>query len=184
MNAKIPSEKNKYDVLRNVVNTAVEQIDPADSSQSVETVVKNAFQAESGTLMLPFEAAAEMERMTYLIRRWFLYQKQRSGKVIRKNVRNEILIAGEKISYSIHWLVEHPNCFEAIRFKYKSPEYSYKGRSSNTRPSGSAELLMIQRSGEAEIKKMGYDPLLKPVYGSIYYLKKQGGYVYILRTVI
>lgn len=172
----VPRGTNKHSALRAIMKRVIMQIDPIKTThKDVKILVQKEFDTVSNS-MLTFEATQEMDRMDRLICRWLDREKKyaNSSKVLAKNFSSEITLAGVNKTQRVHWLVDRGNALEAIQFKYKQPELTSRGRSIAAKPSGSYQLLMLQRAGEAEAVKLGIDPKKKPVYGAIYYLKSRG----------
>lgn len=171
----IGTAKTKFSILRSIMKHTIMQIDFATSTTtSVKQLVSNEFAtSQAVNFMLPFEAEDEEKRMVTLINRWLSYEQRQlpQGKVIAKDFSNTMKFAGKDRSTTVHMLVDRGNVLEAIRFKYKAPEYNYRARSANTRPEASEELLLLQKSGEIEAAKAGITN--KPVCGAIYYLKSR-----------
>ena len=167
----------KFSVLRAVMKHVIYTINMNNSVRAdVDRLAEEGLGLIQNKQMLPFESDAEMLRMKYMLRRWYDYEISHftspQKSVIRsRRFRSEFNFAGRQQSLTVHWLVERENTYEAIIFKNTAPEYSPRGRSVTTRPSGSPELLMIQRCGEAEVKRLGLPK--KPVYGAIYYMKSR-----------
>lgn len=171
---RIPSGLTKHAVLRSVMKHVLMQVDLDKTSVAgIKQLVLDEFQARPSLCMLPFEAEDEAKRMGILMARWLKFEQGQRTKsvVLAKDFANTFPFAGDQKSCTVHMLIDRGAEIEAIRFKYKAPEYSYRGKSPTTRPDGSPELLMLQRAGEIEAKKLGIDILKKPVYGAIYYLK-------------
>jgi len=170
----IGNAETKFSVLRSIMKHTIMQIDFAASTPaSVKQIVSDEFTVcNAANFMLPFELEDEAKRMVTLINRWLSYEKRQipQGKIIARGFSNTIKFAGKDRSATVHMLVDRGNMLEAIRFKYKAPEYSYRARSINTRPEASEELLLLQKSGEIEAVKAGIN---KPVCGAIYYLKSK-----------
>jgi len=165
----------KYTALRSIMKNVILQIDVSRATAaSVKALVKKEFDT-CGSVMLSFEKEQEQSRMEFVICRWLDWEKahQKPGSVISRDFANKVKIAGQERTQRVHWLVDRGGALEAIQFKYKQPEYSSRGRSAATKPSGSAELLMLQRAGEAEAIRLGIDIKKKPVFGAIYYLKSR-----------
>ena len=165
----------KYTALRSIMKNVILQIDVSRATAaSVKALVKKEFDA-CGSVMLSFEKEQEQSRMEFVVCRWLDWEKahQKPGSVISRDFANKVKIAGQERTQQVHWLVDRGGALEAIQFKYKQPEYSSRGRSAATKPSGSAELLMLQRAGEAEAIRLGIDIKKKPVFGAIYYLKSR-----------
>lgn len=163
----------KHGALRGILKRVAIKVNPQTTTPAMlEMLLKDEFAAINSGVMLPFEADEELERMLFLMKRWLAFEKQLpTSTVLATNFKNEFPFAGGDKSKTVHWLVDRGNCLEAIVFKYKEPEYSPRAKKSENKPSGAPELLMIQRAGEVEAKKLGIDPNKKPVFGAIYYMK-------------
>lgn len=163
--------------LRAIMEHVVIKLDPLTATLPIiSSLVADEFAAQPKLCMFPFEAESEEKRMTTLISRWATFEAQQPtpGKTLAKDFTSTITFAGNEETKSVHLLVDRGTGIEAIQFKYKAPEYRIRGKSPATRPDGSAELLMIQRAGEAKVKELAVKkPGLKGklVYGCIYYLK-------------
>ena len=165
----------KQGALRSIMKNVIMQMDVSRAAaSSVKALIKKEFDT-CGSVMLSFEKEQEQSRMEFVICRWLNWEKarQKAGSVISRDFSNKVKIAGQERTKRVHWLVDRGGALEAICFKYKQPEYSSRGRSTATKPGGSAELLMLQRAGEAEAIRLGIDITKKPVFGAIYYLKSR-----------
>jgi len=171
--ASLSSGATKHGVLRGILKRVAIKVNPkVTTSAMLEQMLKDEFSSINSGVMLPFEADEELARMKFLMTRWLNFEKQRSSStILAADFRNEFPFAGSKASKSVHWLVDRGNCLEAIVFKYKKPEYSVRAHIQENKPFGSSEILMLQRAGEIEAKKLGIDPFKKPVFGAIYYMK-------------
>lgn len=173
--ASIPSGTTKQIVLHNILKYVMTQLDIKTATDAaVDSLVKKYFANTAGVkTMFPFEREEEAKRMSLLIQRWADYERNNSpqSRVLSRNFANPFYFAGKLDTYcTAHWLIDRGPALEAVRFKYKKPEYSFWGRTPETRPQNSAELLMLQRNGEAEASRLG---VCKPVFGAIYYLKNK-----------
>ena len=172
----IKAADNKFSKLRSIMKHTIMQIDIATTTVAdVKQIVGNEFEALNQEHMLPFEAEDEEKRMSFLINRWLSFEKKRlpQGRILAKNFQSTFLFAGTQKTTTVHMLIERENVIEAIRFKYKAPEYNYNARSQNTRPESSEELFLLQKAGETELQKLGLKQTHKLVLGAIYYLKSR-----------
>lgn len=167
----------KYSILRAVMKHVVFNIDMTKSTRAdIERLVDEGIALVKNNPLLPFEMEEEMSRMKFMLCRWYNFEephfrKAKPSAILSRHFKNEFSFAGGKHSMTVHWPIDRGDVYEAILFKDSSPEYSPRGRTPTTRPNGSPELLMIQRCGEAEVKRLKLAQ--KPVYGSIYYLKSR-----------
>ena len=174
LQSMIPSGQTKAALLRKVLKSVVSKIDPKTTTdENLEQMLQQEFNALPPGIMLSFEMEEEQRRMAHVIERWLSFERIAPGKVISRDYSNNTTFAGDQITVSGQLLVDRGKMFEAIRIKYKEPEYSMRGRLATTRPDHSAELLKLQRAGEKEAVRLGYDISKKPVYGAIYYLKSK-----------
>lgn len=175
INQNIGTSKTKFILLRKIMKHVIMQIDIGTTPAAVvKQMVSDEFlTCNAVNFMLPFEIEDEQKRMATLINRWLSYEKNQlpQGKIIAKDFSNPIKFAGKERSSTVHLLINRGNALEAIRFKYKAPEYNYKARTANTRPEASEELFLLQKSGEIQARKLGITNC--EVYGSIYYLKSK-----------
>lgn len=172
----IKAADNKFGRLRSIMKHTIMQIDIATTTaDDVKKIVNDEFQTLNQEHMLPFEAEDEEKRMSFLINRWLSFEKRRlpQGRILAKDFQSTFSFAGAQKTTTVHMLVERENVIEAIRFKYKAPEYNYNARSQNTRPETSEELFLLQRAGETELQKLGLNQTHKPVLGAVYYLKSK-----------
>lgn len=172
----IKAADNKFGKLRSIMKHTIMQIDIATSTVAdVKQIVGNEFEALNQEHMLPFEAEDEEKRMSFLINRWLSFEKRRlsQGRILAKDFQSTFLFVGAQKTTTVHMLIERENVIEAIRFKYKAPEYNYHARSENTRPETSEELFLLQKAGETELQKLGLNQIHKPVLGAVYYLKSR-----------
>lgn len=174
MASKLPSGRSKFSDIRTILKHVIMQVDPKTTTEKgIAQLVYDEFKAIGNPVMLPFEAEDEAKRMAILMKRWLYYEQPRSKSsvILAKDFSNNFPFAGGTEEYTVHWLVDRGKVIEAIRFKYKKPEYSPRGQTPTSKPDGSPELLMLQRAGEIEAKKLGIDPYKKPVFAVIYYIK-------------
>ena len=163
----IKAADNKFSKLRSIMKHTIMQIDIATTTVAdVKQIVGNEFEALNQEHMLPFEAEDEEKRMSFL-------KRLTQGRILAKNFQSTFLFAGTQKTTTVHMLIERENVIEAIRFKYKAPEYNYNARSQNTRPESSEELFLLQKAGETELQKLGLKQTHKLVLGAIYYLKSR-----------
>jgi len=172
--ATLPTGLTKHVVLRSIMKHVIMKVDLANTTvKDIKTLTTDEFAATPNLCMLPFEAEDEALRMGHLLARWLEYERRQlpKGTVLAKDFSNDFPFAGKTTSCTVHLLVDRGQALEAIRFKYKAPEYGYRSRLPSNRPDGSPELLRLQRAGEVEAGKLGIDITKKPVYGAVYYLK-------------
>ena len=170
----IPSGQTKAALLRVVLKNVVSRIDPATTTNAnLEQMLQQEFNALPSGIMLPFEMEEERARMEHVLERWLDFERTVPNKILSRNYTSTMQFAGDQITVSGQLLVDRGKMFESIRVKYKEPEYSMRGRLATTRPDHSAELLKLQRAGEAEATRLGFDITKKPVYGAIFYLKSK-----------
>ena len=175
LQSALPCGQTKAALLRHALKHVVSRIDPAiTSDRNLEQMLSQEFDALPSGAMLPFEMEEEQTRMAFVLERWLAYERPGKGNVVSRDYSSTMAFAGEQIPVSGQLLVDRGRALESIRVKYKEPEYNMRGRSAATRPDHSAELLKLQRAGEAEALRLGYDLAAKPVYGAIYYLKSRG----------
>lgn len=171
--ASLSSGASKHVMLRAVLKRVAVRIDPkAVTDTGLAQMLIDEFAKIPSSVMLTFEAEEERIRMEYLMLRWLAFERRLlRTSILARDFSNEFTFAGEVKSKTVHWLADRGDCYEAIVFSYKVPEYNYRAKNSQNRPTGAAELLMLQRAGEIEAQKMGLDTKKKPVYGAIYYMK-------------
>lgn len=175
LKSSVHSGANKFYALRKIMLNVILQIDASKTTESaIKDMVKKEFDT-CGSVMLSFEKERERERMEFLLCRWLNWEKarQKSCKVLSRDFTGTTKFAGQDKTQRVHWLVDRGSALEAIQFKYKQPEYTSRGRSLATKPTGCPDLLRLQRAGETEAVRLGIDIKKKPVFGAIYYLKSR-----------
>jgi len=135
--------------------------------------VDAAFEAAS-MKMFGFEKESECARMKALLWRYISHENGQShNDILSQGFSNEVTVLGKKRTISAHRLIDRGTALEVVRYLYKSPEFSYNGRTLETCPEMNPDLLVLQRTGEAEAAKLGIDTSKKPVFASYYYLKSK-----------
>lgn len=167
----VPTSMIKASVLRSIMKEVLGKVRfGVTRPKTVTALIKKGF-ADHQTGMFGFEAEGEFERMDFLIQRYMNFERDTMHhEVLAQDLTVEVTFCGAKRSVSIHKLVDRGNGLEAIRYKYKTPEYSYQTKNPGTRADRCPELLLLQLAGEATAKKLG---IIKPVFGAIYYMKSR-----------
>lgn len=165
------TSNNKVGVLRSICKEVLLKADFKMKPKEIEKLVKETFKARNHS-MLPFEERGEILRMIDCILSYLRFEKSHPGTVISKDFAHDVPFGSKKKNVNAHILIDRGDCLECIRYKYKLQEYSITdSRKVNPlRPNKSAELLLLQRAGEAEAKKLG---IKKPVFGAIFYIRRK-----------
>lgn len=165
------SSNNKVGVLRSICKEVLLTADFSMGPKEVTKLVKEIFGTKTHN-MLPFEERSEMLRMTDCILSYLRFEKSHRGTVVAKDFVNSVKFGVTDKSASAHILIDRGDCLECIRYKYKLQEYAVTGktRGASLLPNNSAELLLLQRTGEAEAKKLGIN---KPVFGAVFYIRRK-----------
>lgn len=169
----------KVGVLRSIAKRiAIEMAKQVPSftvtKEQLRKWVTEAF-SEHPDIMLSFERKAELDRMVDNLYAYSLFERRHATRtVVATEFANPVTFAGKKHSVSAHVLIDRGDCFECIRYAYKLNEYSpddSRSRKEERNVSNSPELLFLQRTGEVEAQKLGFDISKKPVLGAIFYLR-------------
>lgn len=167
------SSNHKVGTLRSICKEVLLNMDFSMRPKEVEKLVKDTFKGKSHT-MLPFEERGEITRMTDCILSYLRFENSHKGTVLSKDFVHEVPFGTKKKNASAHILIDRGDCLECIRYKYKLQEYSVtSNRKVNPLyPNKSAELLLLQRAGEAEAKRLGIKAD-KPVFGAVFYIRRK-----------
>ena len=147
---------------------------PAD----IEKAVTDIFDANRDKFLLDREREAEAERMVKLISRWLEWEHVRNDwKLLACEEKVTVPFAGKDIDVRIDALVMRKSIIngqeyiEAIRFDYKSPFLTMRGRSEDTRTDKNADLLLLRLAGEQVADQLGYPKAKYPTYPVFCHLK-------------
>lgn len=167
LNQTLPRGQQKHDILRDIMRRVILSINPATvTKEYIQSQIMSEFGAINDLRMLAIEAESEANRMTDILYRWAVYARNAGYKVGSQDVKDTVPFAGDNISVRAQQILEYDDHFDVVRYKYKAPDLNYRGRTPDTRPDSSEELLLLQRLGEKVLKNKK-----KPVYGAIYFMK-------------
>ncbi len=168
LNRNLPHGETKTDVLRDILKKVILSINPGTTTTSfVETQVNTEFASRDNLQMISFEAESEAKRMTALVTRWLIYATQENYTILANDVSDSVSFAGKTETVRAHQILEFPDRIEVVRYKYKAPNLSYRGRTLDSRPEGSEALLLLEKLGEKKTSSP------KPIYGAIYFMKSK-----------
>lgn len=173
---------SKIGVLRGASKEVIMAIVASDfnvKTKKIRELVASALDARPNS-MLSFEREAEEAKMVRSMSSYVTFEQTHGKhKVLSTEFTNEVMFGKAKRSVSAYALIDRGDALECIRYAYKLNEYSVDNRRSRKEErymDKSAELLLLQKTGEAEALKLGIDIKKKPVFGAVYYLrlKKMG----------
>lgn len=166
----VPSGVKKASILRKICKEALLAL-PLTASESDMNHEVDALFALHGSQMLGFEAESERLRMRTLLWRYLEFEHlQKNSKVLASDFSNKVIVMGKEHTISAHRLIDRGTEVECVRYIYKKPELTYNSRKAHLQPEKDADLLALQRTGEAELAKLG---IKKPVFASFYYIKSR-----------
>lgn len=164
----VPSGIKKASILRKICKEALLSL-PLNASEKDVNHAVDALFALHLDHMLGFEAESERLRMRALLWRYIQFERgQGSSKILAESFSNKVKVMGKEHTISAHRLIDRGTAVECVRYIYKAPELTYNSRVDHLKPEKDADLLALQRTGEAELARLG---IKKPVFGSFYYLK-------------
>lgn len=178
---------HKTSVLRSVAKEVTLEIaarDFAAKTAEVQKLVKTAIDARSHN-MLDFEVKAEIDRMVQCLDSYASWERTHGKhKVVATDFEHGIPFGIDtdgtlrQKHCHVDILIDRGDCLESVRYTYKNKTYGDVGRSSATMedPGNSAELLLLQRAGEKEAVKLGYDISKTPVFGAVFFLRRKKKY--------
>lgn len=164
----IPSGVKKASVLRKISQDVLLTL-PLNAPEADVNCAVDAQFAVSTQHMLGFEAESERLRMRTLLWRYLEFEKtQGKSKILSSDFSNTVHMLGKDHMISAHRLIDRGTEVECIRYFYTAPQLNYRGQTEKTKPNKDADLLALQKCGEAELAKLGIN---KPVFGAFYHLK-------------
>ena len=165
----VPSGAVKSSVLGRIMRIVLLE-NPLDADkQTVDAAVDSEFASMSDSLMFAFEKTAERKRMKLLLDRYIGFERlQTKRTVISKSFLNHVFVMKKEMDVFAHRLIDCGHYVECIRYYYKKPTMSYRGRTMDSQPQYNPDLLALQRCGEMELKKLG---IQKPCHAAFYYMK-------------
>lgn len=190
---------HKVAVLRSVAKEVVLAVIANDfiaDKANITKLIKEGIKTRKHN-MLDFEVKAEVDRMAQCIDAYATFERTHGKhKVVATEFEWGIPFGTDATGKPrekhchVNLLIDRGDALESVRYVYKENPYYARGTVRRTRSEedrfveNSAELLLLQRAGEAEAKKRGYDITKTPVFGSIYYLRLKKKFAGVVTEVI
>lgn len=181
LTSELPGGTQKYRHLSKIFFNIMDTV-PINAGDNMATrkMVADQVNTEFGLAnmgLLPFEERSEKIKMYHIILRYLRWEEgSRMKDVIASDFKEVVSFCGKQTEAHVQRLIDRGDFYEAVSYAYKRPDLKNSGRRFQTQKEHSVRLLLLKKAGDKMVQElqqtfgMGRYPL-KPVYGSIYYMR-------------